>query len=357
MRASHSISAMKGFRRCHSFESDNSYTTTDSLRDYYPYDIEHLKASHGAFKSDCIHLSLRCSGNSSTSRARRALFLSVDGATDTRIASETIVSHEHSSARQSHVSTGRQSSGPDSVLDISQRSYEANRGKRYCRRASRNAALLDRFIPSRGCADTYSMPFRVNKSPHQLTGDEKLLRQRSPMRNPFMPVRTRRPPRVREKRKPSQHFLIPHHYAHLVESFPVDQLPLPNAGEAPVQFDARATWNTRGAPTALGRTPIRVADGSGGYLAGGTTAPMHSARFLETITSADELDQHELRVALALDIDLTTRRLDTCRPSPVCKSTSNPASLDYMTPFSFAFVANGRKKTQGSMCKSTINNF
>lgn len=52
-----------------------------------------------------------------------------------------------------------------------------------------------------------------------------------------------------------------------------------------------------------------ITSGTGGLLASGTTAPLHTASFLDQPTSDDKIVEHERRLALALDIDQTNRVL------------------------------------------------
>ncbi|KAI1613319.1 WD40-repeat-containing domain protein [Exophiala viscosa] len=52
-----------------------------------------------------------------------------------------------------------------------------------------------------------------------------------------------------------------------------------------------------------------VPSGNGGLIASGTTAPLHTASFLDQPTLDDKVVEHERRLALALDIDQTNRVL------------------------------------------------
>lgn len=52
-----------------------------------------------------------------------------------------------------------------------------------------------------------------------------------------------------------------------------------------------------------------IPSGSGGLLASGTTAPLHTASFLDQASHDDKVLAHERRLALALDIDQASRIL------------------------------------------------
>lgn len=58
-----------------------------------------------------------------------------------------------------------------------------------------------------------------------------------------------------------------------------------------------------------------ITSATGGLIASGTTAPLHTASFLDQDTDADQTVGHERRLALALDIDQASRiLLQTSQP-------------------------------------------
>jgi hypothetical protein len=64
-----------------------------------------------------------------------------------------------------------------------------------------------------------------------------------------------------------------------------------------------------------------IPSGSGRLLASGTTAPLHTASFLDEATHDDKVVAHERRLALALDIDQASRIL---MHNIIAKEAPNP---------------------------------
>ena len=98
-----------------------------------------------------------------------------------------------------------------------------------------------------------------------------------------------------------------------------------------------SVWNIGGlAPAPPG--PIRAVDnGHGGITGSGTNAPMYTSKFFGTETPDQDLDRHERRIALALDIDQTNRILDIPQ-SPSKEEVDSPRlgrtkrKLDHVEP-------------------------
>jgi hypothetical protein len=85
------------------------------------------------------------------------------------------------------------------------------------------------------------------------------------------------------------------------------------------QFSGGAVWNVGGRAAAL--EPVHaVDDGRGGFLASGSSAPLYSANFFAPSDPAADRDMHERRLALALDVDTSTRMLSPSRLSSPSRS-------------------------------------
>lgn len=83
----------------------------------------------------------------------------------------------------------------------------------------------------------------------------------------------------------------------------------------------------------------------------GTIAPIYAAHFLPQSTIKDERDMHESRLALALDIDPTTRLLDTCMLSAGRATPPSPASSHHERYSPFVWKDNAWKKVERGHCK------
>ncbi|KAJ5224053.1 hypothetical protein N7468_008595 [Penicillium chermesinum] len=181
----------------------------------------------------------------------------------------------------------------------------------------RSPASPDRFIPQR--RGSPSTPFRVNKLPQQLSPQEKLFRQRSPNEDPFLPT----PPSTPEPA--SRHST----YTRL----PIRPRPRPRpvlgtgSNDFLRRISAGSVWGVGGNAAITGGSS---AAGTNGPHAGGRSsmAPNYIARFLPRRTKEDDVKKHESRIALAMDIDPTTRLLGTCSPG-LRKSPPSPLSPAY----------------------------
>ena len=182
----------------------------------------------------------------------------------------------------------------------------------------------DRFLPLRAeCVERESV-FRASKSPHHLSPCEQLQRQRDHNADPFhctSPLRSADAISVRHSslggRQPP----------HFTPSFVHGQdasTGLVDANESPIvprQTSVGAVWNMGGPFVAQGGPRPGVHDGHGGLLASGTNGPLHTADFLDRNSSSQDVQQHEHRLALALDIDQASRVLESI-PRPLKQSDS-----------------------------------
>lgn len=169
-------------------------------------------------------------------------------------------------------------------------------------------ASPDRYISSRYSPQPASSTFHTSKSPHQLSGTERLLRQDSASPDPFgSPTPSRGGRRVvsgDDSRRETQATSHPTRGTNVLgpQSTPTVQNRQASAG---------AVWNVGGNTAASPTGPVQgIPNGSGGLIASGTNAPMYTSRFLEGETADQDLERLEGRLAAALDIDRTIRMLD-----------------------------------------------
>ncbi|KAJ6017144.1 hypothetical protein N7451_000523 [Penicillium sp. IBT 35674x] len=181
----------------------------------------------------------------------------------------------------------------------------------------------DRFIPKRDFDESPSTPYRVNKHPQQLSPRERLLRCRLPGEDPFLPTsQTRRSPAQNPRlARPRQ---SPLHRPRLISNLSLMSPNRPN--DFLRQVSSGGIWGVGGTSAMLGAS-LPVPNAAPSLLGRGTTAPNFVARFLPKSTKADEQNKHESRIALALDIDPTTRLVGTCRTHT--ERPPGPTSPDY----------------------------
>ena len=172
----------------------------------------------------------------------------------------------------------------------------------------------DRYIPTRNTPQEPSQTFHLSKSPDKLTAHERLLRHNSASPDPFGPLLI---PRIRDRRT-----LIPTESALAGPSRPrrpigttnITSLPDPIMAHQNRQASAGAVWNIGANALASHPVPIRsVSDGRGGFISGGTNAPMYTSQFFDNDTSDQDLERMEARLAAALEIDQTARILNISR--------------------------------------------
>ena len=172
----------------------------------------------------------------------------------------------------------------------------------------------DRYISNRQKPQEASKTFRVSKSPHQLSSSERLLRHPSATPDPFGPlvvVRTRDHRTATEVvgDVPMLHSRPRTMGITNLLTVPQDTLVLQNR-----QVSAGAVWSVGGSNAATHSGPIRsISDGRGGFLSSGSNAPMYTSHFYDEDILDHGSERMESRLAAALDIDLTSRVIDTSR--------------------------------------------
>ena len=172
----------------------------------------------------------------------------------------------------------------------------------------------DRYISNRQKPQEASKTFRVSKSPHQLSSSERLLRHPSATPDPFGPLVV---PRTRDHRTAASvvgDVQMLHSRPRTMGitnllTVPQDTLVLQNR-----QVSAGAVWSVGGSNAATHSGPIRsISDGRGGFLSSGSNAPMYTSHFYDEDILDHGSERMESRLAAALDIDLTSRVIDTSR--------------------------------------------
>ena len=179
--------------------------------------------------------------------------------------------------------------------------------------------LPDRFISNRNTPTRSQSPaetFRVSKTPEQLLPAEKLLRDRSETPDPFGPLRVTR---IRNERVTNftrrDSPLFTRSPPHTVGTTNASEVPLDPLGVQNRQVSAGAVWNIGGTVQANFMGPVRgVSNGRGGFISSGSNAPMYESHFLDDLSTDQDVDQMERRLATALDIDQTSKVLNISRP-------------------------------------------
>jgi hypothetical protein len=182
----------------------------------------------------------------------------------------------------------------------------------------------DRFIAARRASQSPRESFQISKPADKLVGSERVLRTNSGAPDPFGRNVPRTPPRTTTRPRPSPSpprtgSSGPHNV------LGVRRAPVTSVGR---QISNGAVWNVGGAG-ALGDSVAGVSDGQNGLLASGTNAPLYSSKFLARIDLTSELEIHERRLALALDLDPSSRILthQTLDSSQQISPTNSNSSL------------------------------
>ncbi|KAL9113280.1 MAG: hypothetical protein Q9227_002615 [Pyrenula ochraceoflavens] len=172
-------------------------------------------------------------------------------------------------------------------------------------------ASPDRFVTSRPSPLSEERPIHSSRHPNALTPQERYTRSRDQSQDPFSsstPSRSRDVIRTRPLLSDSRP-QPPHITPHFVNNSNIISLQRDNEGhiDVPRQISAGGVWNVGGRGAAQGGPLPSVPDGSGGLLTSGSSAPMVTAHFLDRETAEQDLERHENRIAVALDIDPARR--------------------------------------------------
>ena len=201
---------------------------------------------------------------------------------------------------------------------------------------SSSTTSSDRYISSRHFPQTLSETFHTSKSPHLLSGAEKLFRKKACAPDPFGPIS---PQRVRERAqhlpfdsrgdRNDIHFRAANGASLLSVSTNVVQIESRHASTGSV-------WNIGGESATPPQGPVRsIPDGRGGWVGSGTNAPFYTADFSGRKASAENDGFYEGRLAVALDIDHAARLLNISQ-SPERGRRSTSISADMKCKFIYA---------------------
>ncbi|KAJ5880314.1 uncharacterized protein N7473_011367 [Penicillium subrubescens] len=185
-------------------------------------------------------------------------------------------------------------------------------------------ASPDRFIPKREFGLHSATSYRVNKHHYQLSPQERITRRRLPGEDPFLPAAHQSSTFARQRPTPTRPLQRPHR-PHLVADWAALADAAPN--EFHRRISAGAVWNVGGTAAVLGQPPETVSNDPRSVSGRDAGSTAFVARFLPKISRHDDLNKHESRLALALDIDPTTRLLGTCIARQ--EKSPSPASPDY----------------------------
>jgi hypothetical protein len=173
-------------------------------------------------------------------------------------------------------------------------------------------ASPDRFIPQRSLHLDKRASYQTSTPPVLLRGRERNKRQRDNAVNPFRSVsETRSRDLTRQRNSRNAYNLRPPHF---VPSFVHgrDATPAhvdPGVATRSLRQISAGFWTVGGRLSVQTGQLQGIDSGAGSLIASGTTAPLHTATFLDQATPNDKVEAHQRRLALALDIDQTNRIL------------------------------------------------
>jgi hypothetical protein len=186
----------------------------------------------------------------------------------------------------------------------------------------------DRFIPARKTSQSMRESLQITKSANKLIGSAKVLRTNVGASDPFSRIIPQTPPRITNRpRPPTALTRTGSNGPHNVLGVRRASLAFPNR-----QVSNGAVWNVGGA-AALGDSVAGVPHGRSGLLASGTNARLYSSKFLACTDTAIELEVHERRLALAMDLNPASRILtyqpwDSSSPiSPTSSISLSPGAM------------------------------
>lgn len=219
------------------------------------------------------------------------------------------------------------------------------------RSAFRSPVSPDRFIPKRELGHHSSTSYRINKHHYQLSPQEKIVRRRVPGEDPFLPAARQSLAFSGRRPTTTRHPQRPFHRPHLVVDFAAFGGTATN--ESPRRVSAGSVWGVGGASAVLGQHSVGASDYTRSISARGGASPAYVARFLPKISHHDDLNKHESRLALALDVDPTSRLMGICTPRE--EKSPSPASPDYERYSPFVWKDSAWKKVEKGYCKFCDN--
>lgn len=190
---------------------------------------------------------------------------------------------------------------------------------------SRRFSASDRFIAERSPSVSINENFRLSRCPERLTHHERATRRRLPGADPFA-QRVQRQTAATHVNNTSRPAAPPATGANNVPVHPGRGFRADGAR----QVNSGSVWNV-GAGTNAGDGAGAVHDGRGGVLGSGTNAPLFTAPFLTRNDTSGELDLFERRLALAFDIDQSSRVVGGIEGS---QSSNTPSRAQLRTCYS-----------------------
>ena len=302
--------------------SDTSESSRESVSDFYPSGSETRHLSFAAFEYNGSRVPSPCNG-------------SCDGRSSYPSPPASESSVPSTSPKSSSIAeTPSPSSFPLTPIPLLTLSptIECNDGESPTRRGQGTGIIAglrtpctspDRYISNRYAPQDPSAVFRLSKPPEQLSNTEKLLRHPSATPDPFSPLAVTR---VRETRINASANADPRAFQSRprtigttnVQHPPQDPLAAQNR-----QASAGSVWNVGGGSQASPSGPIRgISNGQGGFISSGSNAPMFTSHFFDDDTSESDNSQLEGRLAVALEIDQTSRVLNIARDPAQARSVS-----------------------------------
>lgn len=180
-------------------------------------------------------------------------------------------------------------------------------------RRKRRSPYPDRFISDRSTPTSPQSPaetYRISKHPEQLLPEEKFQRHGSATPDPFRPLKISkiRASRLDAVQRGGQTTTMQLPRSRTIGLTTVNQFAR-DVGDTPNrQVSSGNIWNVGGFAQTMLPAPLRgISNGRGGFLSSGTNAPMYESRFLDDLSTDQDVDQMERRLAAALDIDRTLR--------------------------------------------------
>ena len=186
--------------------------------------------------------------------------------------------------------------------------------------SSPRSPLPDRFISDRASPSSSHTPtetFRVSKPLTQLSPNERLVRHNSASPDAFGPlhifrIRNQRLQNLQDRQSPTPQRPV----SRAIGLTNVNGPPLNIAAAQNRQVSPGNIWAVGGTAQASPTTPVRgVSNGRGGWISSGSNAPMHESHFLDDLSTDQDVDQMERRLAAALDLDQTLKVFKNTKPS------------------------------------------
>ncbi|KAH8697691.1 WD40-repeat-containing domain protein [Talaromyces proteolyticus] len=196
------------------------------------------------------------------------------------------------------------------------------------RRSHSKSRNRDRFIPWRSDPNASITQHHIRKLPKDLKANEKLVRHQEYSDDPF-------------GRRGSWGILppyqpnfsqAPHMSPHLVDDQAVPSLyPLQRRQVTPRQVSIGGIWNVGGPSIAIGGPWLGSTDCQKGFPGQKSTTPIHIARYSyeNYLSSEEEMEMNQSRLAKAFDVDLTHRQLIICKPITPTNISICPSSPQY----------------------------